>query len=66
MRVLVLNSGSSSLKRRTWAHCLIEVARLLHMPCEKLLDPREMQALNGETSPHGVIVPGSAEEGDRS
>jgi len=54
------------VNRCTWAHCLIEVARLLNMPRERLLDPREMQALNGGTSPHGVIVPGSAEEGDRS
>ena len=58
--------GILYVNRCTWAHCLAEVARLLDLPREWLLQPSELQALDGEASPHGVIIPGSAEDGDRT
>ena len=34
-----------------------ETARVLQMPHELLLNPLELQALDGLASPHGVIIP---------
>lgn len=49
--------GMLFVNRCTWAHVLLEVARLLALPPEELLSPLELQALDGLASSHGVIVP---------
>jgi phosphoketolase len=49
--------GLLFINRCTWAHCLTEAARLLDMPREQLLSPVELQAIDGQISPHGVIIP---------
>jgi hypothetical protein len=46
-----------------WAHCLAAAARLLDLPRAQLLSAQEVQALDGECSPHGVIIPERAAEG---
>jgi hypothetical protein len=45
------------INRYTWAHCLTEAARLLDMPREQLLSPVELKAIDGQISPHGIIIP---------
>lgn len=49
--------GMLFVNRCSWAHCLAEVARLLELPRTHLLSAREVQALDGESSPHRVIIP---------
>jgi hypothetical protein len=49
--------GMLFVNRCTWAHVLAEAARVLDVPREDVLNPPELQALDGLTSPHGVIVP---------
>jgi phosphoketolase len=53
--------GMLFVNRCSWAHCLAEVARLLDLPRERLLSPIELQAIDGQTSPHNVIIPGITE-----
>jgi phosphoketolase len=48
---LLFVNGSS------WAHCVAEVARLLGLARERLLEKPELQALTGEITPHGIIIP---------
>jgi phosphoketolase len=40
----------------SWAHCLLEVARLLDLPPEALLSVDERLALAGRRTPHGTIL----------
>lgn len=47
----------------SWAHLLVEAARLLGLPREHVLDPPELEALEGRRSPHGIIVPAISDEG---
>jgi phosphoketolase len=49
--------GLLFVNRSSWAHAVAEVARLLGIGRERLLDEREVQALDGRVSPHGIIVP---------
>jgi len=49
--------GLLFVNRCSWAHCVAEVARLGGFEKERLLDTRELAALNGETSPQGIIIP---------
>lgn len=49
--------GMAFVNRCSWAHCLRAAARLLHTPEEELLTQKERQALDGQRSPHGVIIP---------
>jgi phosphoketolase len=52
--------GLLFVNRASWAHVLAAAARVLDLPRERLLDPAECAALDGLTSPEGVVVPGSA------
>ncbi|HEU4685804.1 MAG TPA: hypothetical protein VFS39_14955 [Nitrospira sp.] len=47
--------------RCTWAHALDAVARLLKVAREDVLQKKELDALDGRTSPHGVIIPDVSE-----
>jgi phosphoketolase len=49
-------SGMLFVNRCTWGHILVEAARLLDIPREKLLTPKEIAALDGKANPEGVIV----------
>lgn len=49
--------GMLFVNRCSWAHCLAEVARLLGLPRTRLLSAQEVQVLDAERSPHGVIIP---------
>jgi len=49
--------GLLFVNRCSWAHCVAEMARLGGFEKERLLDTRELAALNGETSPQGIIIP---------
>jgi hypothetical protein len=44
------------VNRCTWAHILLEVAGLLSLPADRLLDSHEQSALNGRLSPEGVVI----------
>jgi hypothetical protein len=48
------------VNRASWAHCVAEVARLLDVPRERVLDGAEVRALDAQGSAHGVIVPARA------
>ena len=48
--------GMLFVNRSTWAHALLEVARVLDVDRTTLLNEAEMAALDGKTSPHGVII----------
>ncbi len=48
--------GMAFVNRCSWAHCLRETARLLHLSDTELLSEDERRALDGKRSPHGVIV----------
>jgi hypothetical protein len=49
--------GLLFVNRSSWAHCVAEVARLLGLAQEHLLERAELQALAGEINPHGIIIP---------
>jgi phosphoketolase len=49
--------GMLFVNRSSWAHCVREAARLLHLSDGEVLSLDERQALDGRRSPHGVIVP---------
>ena len=61
--MLLAVPGLLFLNRCTWAHILLEAARVLGLPSEELLAQGEMAALEGRASPHGVIIEISAEHG---
>lgn len=48
--------GMLFVNRCTWAHILEESACLLKLPREALLNPDELAALDGKTSPEGIIL----------
>jgi phosphoketolase len=48
--------GMLFVNRCTWAHILLEVAGLLSLPPDRLLDSHEQSALNGRLSPEGVVI----------
>lgn len=48
--------GMAFVNRCSWAHCLRETARLLHMSDAEFLSEDERRALDGKRSPHGVII----------
>lgn len=49
--------GLLFVNHASWAHCLAETARLLNLPLDRVLTPAELQALHGQRSPHGIIIP---------
>jgi len=49
-------AGMLFVNRSTWAHALDEAARLLSMSRQDLLTAQELAALDGQASPHGVII----------
>jgi hypothetical protein len=48
--------GMLFVNRCTWAHILLEVAGLLALPLDRLLDAREQAAVGGRLSPEGVVM----------
>jgi phosphoketolase len=48
--------GMLFVNRCTWSHILLEVAGLLSLPADRLLDSHEQSALNGRLSPEGVVI----------
>ena len=52
--------GLLFVNRASWAHVLAAAAHVLGLPRERLLDPAECAALDGQASPEGVVVPGPA------
>ena len=49
--------GLLFVNRSSWAHVVLEAARLLDVEPGRLLEPTEREALEGRRSPHGIIVP---------
>jgi hypothetical protein len=49
-------AGMLFVNRCTWAHILDEAARLLGLPRQDVLTEDELAALDGQASPHGVII----------
>ncbi|HLV00526.1 MAG TPA: xylulose 5-phosphate 3-epimerase, partial [Acidobacteriota bacterium] len=49
--------GMLMVNQCTWAHCLLEAARLLDMSAAELLTEEELEALSGVRNPHGTIIP---------
>ena len=49
-------AGMLFVNRSTWAHILDETARLLGLSRQDFLTPEEMAALDGQASPHGIII----------
>ena len=49
--------GLLLVNRCNWAHCVAEVARLLNIPQESLLEETEVKALAGKINPQGIIIP---------
>ncbi len=49
-------AGMLVVNRSTGAHILDEAARLLGMPRGDLLTAGELAALDGQVSPHGIII----------
>ncbi|MBI4525406.1 MAG: xylulose 5-phosphate 3-epimerase [Deltaproteobacteria bacterium] len=49
--------GLLFVNRCSWAHCVSEVARLTGVERERLLETRELAALDGQISPQGIIIP---------
>ena len=45
----------------SWAHSVAEAARLVNVPRERVLSEKEIAALEGRLSPHGVIIPAVAD-----
>ena len=44
------------MNRCTWAHILLESAKLLKVPMTKLLTKNELATINGKANPEGVII----------
>ena len=53
--------GMLFVNRCSWAHCVRESARLLHLSDSDILSVEEREALDGRRSPHGVIIPETVE-----
>lgn len=49
--------GMLFINRSTWGHILAETARVLSMNPGDLLSTEEIKAIEGKTSPEGVIIP---------
>ena len=49
-------AGLLFVNRCSWAHVLVEAARVMDLPREGVLTPEELTALDGKASPEGVIV----------
>jgi phosphoketolase len=48
--------GMLFVNRCTWAHIIDKTAAILGIPLDKLLVPEEIAALEGKSSPEGVII----------
>jgi len=53
--------GLLFVNRSSWAHAVLEAARLLDLDPSRLLEPAEREVLEGRRSPHGIIVPARPE-----
>jgi phosphoketolase len=53
--------GLLFVNRASWAHVVLEAARLLAVDPARLLEPAEHEALEGRRSPEGIIVPARRE-----
>ncbi len=53
-------AGMLFVNRSTWAHILVEAARVLGMRHEEFLSSEEQAALDGKVCPEGIIVPARA------
>jgi phosphoketolase len=49
--------GLLFVNRSSWAHCVLEAARLLGRASADFLTETELRALDGRISPHGVVIP---------
>ncbi len=49
--------GMLFINRCTWGHILAEMSRILDMKPEDLLKKEELEALYGNVSPEGIIIP---------
>jgi phosphoketolase len=49
--------GLLFVNRSTWAHVVDAVARLIGSDRRSLLEPAEIDALDGRVSPHGAVIP---------
>jgi hypothetical protein len=54
--------GLLFVNRSSWAHCVLEAARLVGREPKDFLSELELRALDGQASPHGIIVAPQAEE----
>jgi len=54
-------AGLLYVNRSSWAHVVLEAARLLDLDPAGLLEPAEREALDGRRNPQGVIVPEPAQ-----
>jgi phosphoketolase len=52
--------GLLHINRSTWAHCVAAAGRLLDVEARELLEPGEIDALEGRRSPAGVLFDGGA------
>jgi len=44
------------VNRCTWAHIVLEAAKLLKVSVTKLLTKKEFAAISGKANPEGVII----------
>ncbi len=49
-------AGMLFVNRCTWAHILDEAAQLLNLRRQEVLTAQELAALDGQASPHGVVI----------
>jgi phosphoketolase len=49
-------AGMLFVNRSSWVHILDDAARLLGLPRQDVLTEDELAALDGQASPHGVII----------
>jgi phosphoketolase len=49
-------AGMLFVNRSSWVHILDDAARLLGLPRQDVLTEEELAALDGQASPHGVII----------
>jgi phosphoketolase len=49
-------AGMLFVNRCTWAHILDEAAQLLNLRRQEVLTAQEIAALDGQASPHGVVI----------
>ena len=53
---MLTTEGMLFVNHSTWAHIVLEAAKLLKVPVTKLLTKKEIEAINGKANPEGVII----------